>query len=161
MRSAFYYDASTAEGAQNQANVALVANRLYAVPVFVEQDTPIDTLAINVASGTGNLRFGVYYPTSSGLPGALLSEAGTVAVTAAFKTVSASITLPAGYSFLALESDSTPTVAHFQAAVAIFGTDGASVLGGCYVAHTYGTLPSDFGSPTFQTVAPRIMFRVA
>jgi hypothetical protein len=74
-----------AVGVGRSGNVgAANLNRLYAVPLRIDMPVQVDRLALNIdAAGTTGAvwRLGLYGSTSTGLPGSLLIDAGTVAAT--------------------------------------------------------------------------------
>ena len=163
VRSGQYYDASTAHGGAAATASAITAGRLYAVPIFLERPTPIDRIALNVTVGAaGNLRFGAYRALAKSFaPGALIVDAGEVtAVGAALKQATLSAVLPAGFSWLAVVSDVTPTVTQLGSQTSILGGDAGSCYGHVYMAHAYAALPATFSaSPTYASTGPRLWAR--
>lgn len=143
---------------------ALVANRMYAMPFVAPGRTgcTLDRLGINVTTGSaGNARLGIYND-SSGYPGTLLLDAGTVVTTnIAVVTVTISQALvPGNRYWLVYVSNATPTVRSIPVNCCSHALGFARTLGtagncGLYVAFTYGTLPTPFpSSPTMITANP-------
>lgn len=143
---------------------ALVANRLYAMPFVAPGRTgvTIDRLGINVTTGSsGNARLGIYND-SSGYPGSLLVDAGTVVTTnIAVVTISLSQALTPGNRYwLVYVSNATPTIRSIPVNSCSHALGFSSALGtagncGLYVSFTYGTLNSTFpSSPTMITANP-------
>lgn len=101
----------------------IVAGNLDYIPIWVEEATTYIRIGIRVtgAGAGGTLaRLGIY-EWSAGLPGALVLDAGTVAVDAAPANVEIIIAeaLTRGYYFLAFVSDGTPTLQGLGVASAI------------------------------------------
>lgn len=146
------------------ATQALVANRLYAMPFVApgRAGCTLDRLGINVTTGSsGNARLGIYND-SSGYPGSLLLDAGTVVTTnIAVVTVTISQALTPGNRYwLVYVSNATPTVRSIPVNSCSHALGFSSALGtagncGLYVSFTYGTLNSTFPStPTMITANP-------
>lgn len=142
----------------------LVANRMYAMPFVAPGRTgvTIDRLGINVTTGSsGNARLGIYND-SSGYPGTLLLDAGTVVTTSiAVVTVTISQALTPGNRYwLVYVSNATPTVRSIPVNSCSHALGFSSALGtagncGLYVSFTYGALPTPFPStPTMITANP-------
>lgn len=160
-----YYDNGTAYGGSS-GSLVLTANRLYAVPIFLEDPATLIRLAINLtAFVANNARLGIYRVGSDGRPGSLILDAGQVATTSnGFKPITISQALGPGFSFLAVVSDGTSTIAALTTSMlGIMGMDGGASIpnGHDYAAHTYGALPDPFPSATRDKgPSPRIMFGV-
>lgn len=99
-----------------QSTIATVANRLEYYPYCPSRDVTIDELALEVTTAVAatNARLGVYDSTSGGIPGNLLTGAGTLldCSTAGVKTsaVLPTVTLKAGIQYwLAVLSSGTQT----------------------------------------------------
>lgn len=165
IRTGQYYDATTAHSGVAATASAMTANRLYAIPIFLEKPTPIDRIALNVTVGAaGNLRFGAYRALAKSFaPGSLIIDAGEVtAVGAALKQATTVAVLPAGFSWLTVVSDVTPTVTQLGSQTSLLGGDAGSCYGHVYMAHTYGALPATFSaSPTYASTGPRLWARAA
>lgn len=100
----------------NFSSYAMVADRLYYVPIGVQRSTTYVRIMIRVTvAGTGGsvIRMGIYssiFDADSQLtPDALTLDAGTVAAdSTGDKEITISQTLAAGFHFLAFSSDSSP-----------------------------------------------------
>ncbi len=149
----------------------MTANRMYAVPFIVLSPTTFTNIGLNVnSSAAGNARFGIYNAVE-GEPVNLVADLGTVScASTGDKEATISQLLQPGLYFLAVVFSSTPVVKGIftvDSAVtegllmgggAAYGTSGKV---GYYVAHTYGALPSTFGSVTQQNQlnAPLVWLR--
>lgn len=95
------------------ASGTITADWLYFQPFSVAQETTFDRIAawVQVAGNAGSvLRAGVYSDTGTGLPNALLLDAGTqVADTTNEKDWTISLKLPPGRYWLACAAQSAPT----------------------------------------------------
>ncbi len=91
----------------------LVANIIYATPIFVPKRTTIDGIAATVTTGSaGAARLGLYFE-ENGIPTDLVIDAGTIDTTSVSDTLVASISdtvIEAGWYFAAWVSNSTPNV---------------------------------------------------
>lgn len=106
--------------AKNVANVSAVADRLYAVPYLLPSQARLSALAIRqvvtAATVGSKARVGIYLPATTGFPGLLLAETATdilVSTTGYNKqaSLSASVTLPIGFYWIALLTDSNAVIA--------------------------------------------------
>ena len=93
--------------------VTATVNTTYFTPIFFAASTSIDRIAISTGStfsGTSSVRLGVYND-SSGQPGSVAVDGGTVSCTAASTayTVTVSTTLAAGIYWIALNSQTAAT----------------------------------------------------
>jgi hypothetical protein len=149
---------------QTLTGQVLVANRLYAVPFLLTEETTFDRIcAYCVSENDVGYRFGVY-EDSNGAPGALLFDAGTATASTSNEYIDVTIseTIPAGFYWLAMAASAgVGTVTVYAAAgnntwvPPYMGTRsgiGAPYLipVGYYKAHTYGALPDPFGTPTIN-----------
>tara|TARA_Y100000310_G_scaffold321748_1_gene379825 strand:+ start:226 stop:780 length:555 start_codon:yes stop_codon:yes gene_type:complete len=111
-----------------RGNVAMVADELYYIPIYVERSITFGRLTIDVQTGGAGgtvARLGIYEAdfNSDGemLPGALVTDAGTVSVaTTGAKHINEANTLAEGFHFLAISSDGTPQ---------LYGPDCAQAVG--------------------------------
>lgn len=144
----YYANANFATTANDA--IAVVADRLYAFPVFIASSQAFTAVAVNPTAGSGNMRAGLYADTS-GAPGALITDYGTVSVAGTGMTNLAITATLAGWYWIGLVFSGTPTL-RSVAAVDILPTLGVAtsntIICYSYVAHTYGALPNPFGSPT-------------
>ena len=169
-QSTEYYDNTTAI-AGSGTTVALVADRLYAVPYFVPEPDTVERVYVNVTTtGTATeLRYLVYAcDATTGRPGALIATLGTASIggTTGTKLVTGLSRELAGdafpYVWLVVEANGTVTVSAVSPQQTLIGTDGLSAYGHVYVAHTYANAaPDPFGTGTRGGVSPRITVRIA
>ena len=69
---------------QAHSTMALAASRMYFTPIYVPKAITVDRIGINVSANSGAgeaCRLGIYESGADGMPGALLLDAGEVAVT--------------------------------------------------------------------------------
>jgi len=95
------------------SNAAVSANITFFTPFFVSASTSIDRIGIMTGSsfsGTSSVRLGIYND-SSGQPGSVVVDGGTVSCTAASTayTVTVSTTLAAGTYWLVMNSQTAAT----------------------------------------------------
>lgn len=171
--SGLYYGAETALPIGQLSTLALTANRLYAVPFHTgPEGMTAATVLINVTSGSaGNLRLGVYAASTTApfYPAALLVDWGEVDVTnTGTKTINITDvqllgTSPSQLVWLAAVTEATPTLISVSNAASQLGASSTagSMQTAVYVAHTYGVLPTPFGSPTLSNSAPQIVCSAA
>ena len=137
-----------------QSGVALVANRLWAMPLLVARALTIDRLAIHVSTaGAASTvaRLGIYNNGTNNYPGTLLLDGGTVAVdSTGVKELSlaSSQALTKGLYWLALVLDGAPTLRLVYISMSPIGqisTDFSETPYGAWmVTQTYGALPDPF-----------------
>ncbi len=135
------------------------ANRLYAIPCVLPVRSSYSDISVHVDVGNAgaSARMGVYADNGSLRPGALIEDVGVFAPTAAaFHDVSfaADLALGTGIVWLALVTDDAVVQWERSSSEPVFsiriqrsGTDYKWVAY-CWVAHAFGALPADFGSPT-------------
>jgi hypothetical protein len=146
----------------------LVANTLYAVPIMIPKTNTYTTesLEVSVLAGGKTMRYGIYTDTN-GAPNALVLDSGT---TSAGSTGARSITisqqLTAGWYWMAVVCDGTPTVRALTTSPLPWlgfssGTD-TTFHAGWSVAFTYAALPNPFtgGGALMTTAAPRLMLAI-
>jgi hypothetical protein len=149
------YDAQSYIGG-GRSTWAIVANTIYSSPLWVPAGgVAIDRIGteITVAAAAGKIARFMLYADNNGLPGALLHDAGTIAVdTTGEKSITVAYTLPEGRVHAALVSDGTPTVRILNmtaAALAAYGfpTLGAAAAGGAQARlNTDTTAPDPFSA---------------
>ena len=133
-----------------QLTAALVANTVRYFPILVLSDCTIDQLliAVTAASGGGTTaRLGIYNASVDWVPGTLILDAGTVAVDGnGNKTIAISQALTPGRYYLALNSDSTPTIRLMRGSLAqplILSTiSGNALITALTAAQVYAVFPS-------------------
>lgn len=164
-RAGYYYAGGFFFG--GDTGFAVTANRMYAIPFLVLSTASFDRFVLEPSSASGNVRVGVYRIVD-GVPDTLVSDLGTVAVSAS-NSITISLTLSAGlYALVALFSG-TPSMARFaQSAEEVLPNYiGASApnfsAGGFYVAQAFGALPANFGTPTDELISglPSMWLRAA
>lgn len=98
---------------------------------------PVTSIGINAFATAGNIRVKAYDDDGGGNPDNLLAESGSTAVSAGFNDVSASFNVPSdGIVWFGFEADGSSVDLFFET-VQVFN-----------VAHTYGTGPDPYGTPT-------------
>lgn len=159
---------------EEEGTNAITADILYALPIKIPNtgDVTADRISIDVtsAAGGGSLaRLGIYQ-NSNGVPGALLLDAGTVAVdgTGAQEASISQVLSADKWYWLALVSDSTPTLrsslnARLNASYMGYTRPNLPLkITGYTVSHSFAALPDPFGSGTADTgVFPLIFLRSA
>ncbi len=164
-----YYGVESSLVVGSLSTAALVAGRLYAIPLLVpEGGATIDRIGIEVttagAAGT-SLRFGACRSLGAA-PDALLFDAGTVAAdTIGGKEIVVAQSLPSGWVYLLIHGDGAPVVR--TAGATLSANRGTATLGSSvtrsmpYRDVAYGPLPATFGVPTNDdlTTIPRVQVR--
>lgn len=148
------------------SQATLTANRLYVIPFYVAQDTTFTKMAVNVttiAAGK-NIELGVY-ANSSGVPAALEYDGGHVSVGAlgVASVTGLSMTLTAGWHWLAFASDGTPTITSGSTGLYNWPLGFDSAMNAnqrffgswTYVANS---LPTPFPTITSDNTAPPLAF---
>lgn len=150
--------------------LTVTANVLYATPIFTPLSATVSLIGVEVTTfATGNVHLGMY-KDSSGVPGALLFDAGAVSTGTAngLKSIgSLAQALNPGWYWLACVFDATPAVRAVTATSCLHqlgftsGTD-TTVHPGWSVAFTYAALPDPFtgGGALMTTNPPRVMIQV-
>ena len=141
------------------ANVTLTAaDRIYASPFILAEETAIDRISIAVTTGAaGNARLGIYYDDGNGNPGALLVDGGTVDVSSVANVeVTISQTLAPGQYWTAMVSDVTPGLKHGVSTdmVPVYGWNSGISSKTSQIVRTgfsYAALPDPFGTVTLTT----------
>jgi hypothetical protein len=160
-------------GFVNGANTAMVANRLYVTPFYVPFATTFTKISVSISAGAAgkSIELGVY-ANSSGIPGALEYDCGTIsaAATGIIELTGLSISLSAGWHFLACASDGTPSIRmtnSTSSSVPWYGWDGSNIAAAganVYVGWTFsaGALPNPFGSVTYDSLSniPLVFLRL-
>ena len=149
-------------------NAALVANQLYATALLIPRDMTLDRICFEVTTagaGGTKARLGIYNDGTDLYPGALLVDAGEVAVdTTGLKTIIISQALTKGIYWLAVVTDGTPKTYYETEVPNILG-DSTSLYrtrAGWRVAHTYAALPDPFtAGGAVENYVWRLGFRVA
>ncbi len=152
-------------------SAAMVANRLNACcPILVARDMTLDRLAIKVitagAAGT-KARLGIYANGTNLYPGALVLDAGEVAVdTTGIKTIAINQALTKGLHWMAYVSDGTPTLILASRFPTPLGIESGGLIYPLHfwrVTYTYATLPDPFtaGGVVNSEVAPAVYGRVS
>lgn len=148
------------------ATQVLTANRVYYLP-FSLPGAAIDTIAVNVGTGAGNARIGLYYNVyGTGLPGGLIVDAGQIDVsgTGLVSVVLPSVlTMPMDWFWAAAVFDSTPTmVCGVATNAAILGSSSTTSSTRALMATlTFGALPATatLTTPSLTTTAPALFLK--
>lgn len=167
-RSGQYYTSPAVSAA---ATAAPTQNTMRAHPLDVPHDVTVDRIAVEVtgAGGAGSVvRLGIYLDDGTGVPGALLLDAGAGidGTSATGQAITISQALSRGRLWLACVSQvgTVPTMRALAGGVA--GVDlGTTIATNVAVGYqsgtsTSGALPASFGTPTGGVVVPKIMVRV-
>jgi hypothetical protein len=148
---------------------SVTANRIYAHPFYVASDTTFTKIGVAITGGIGNAEVGIYN-NSGGVPGTLFSDVGTISSSSGTKQITGlSLALSAGWYWLAVGCDAGLSFECFSSAgsdniaPAAFIGDGQNATDDniyVYVAWTFsaGSLPSPFGSVTYDNSAPPIVW---
>ena len=138
-----------------QANAALTANTLYAIPFIVpDQDTQFSQGGFYVITtvASSNARVGIYTAGSNGKPGTLVIDYGNQAAsTTGEKNSPSPVLLRRGAYFLVIVSDSAITVnggSSYGHGNWMGMPNGNSTTNSMFTASlTYGALPATFPTP--------------
>ena len=97
---------------ESTTNTAIVSGRKYYTPIFVASAWTYIGIGTNVATlAAGSARLGIYNMNASGLPTTVVLDAGTVDTgSTGEKEIVISQLLRAGYYFLCLVGNATPTL---------------------------------------------------
>lgn len=148
-------------------------NILCAHPMPIPRGCTLDRLGVNqgALADAGNVRLGVYRDNGSGKPGALVLDAGTVALNtsaAAFlqKTISQVIATAddlwiAGVTQGHTSGPSMTTLAADIPGVGVTGTPASAVYNGYTVTGVSGALPDPFGASSTTSNCPRFWWRAS
>lgn len=132
------------------------SGQLLAAPFFVRHTTTFDRIAAEVTSFTANalLRLGVYATLATGLPGALVFEAGTIDAGASnsFKTITINQQLTPGLYWLTSLAETATATYRLAASSSDFvpaqGAATSTLSGGFFrLGVATGALPANYGTP--------------
>lgn len=168
-RSGYYY---TTTGVSSSATAAPPLNTMRCIALDVPYPMPIDRIGVEITSagGAGSVvRLGVYKDDGTGLPGALLFDAGAGidGTSTGGPAITVSQTLPQGRVWLAYVAQvgTVPTcrgvvigTQGIDIGTTPSGTNAQGYQSGTSVS---GALPASFGTPTSAVVPPKIAVRVA
>jgi hypothetical protein len=165
-RSGRYYGFQFGAGAYPALELQLAVDTLYAMPFSAPDAHAYDRISVHVttAGAAGTLaRLGVY-ADADGVPGALILDAGTVAVDAAAGVeININQTLTPGWYWLVALTNGTPKFRTHVGADMLgwlgfsSGTD-VTCHAGVTAAQAYGVLPANFPACALGDV-PRVMLR--
>jgi len=158
-------------GASTSATI-VVADKIYATsPLLVARPMTIDRLAVNVkVAGTAGkkARIGIYQNGTNCYPGALLLDAGEIAVdSTGVKAVTINQALPKGLYWMAFISDGTPEMIHAYNAPSPLGVRESALSYKYHMIYKtsvgYGALPDPFTAGGIDAAdgAPAIYARLA
>lgn len=140
-----------------ETNLTVTSNRLYALPIFVPQDSTYTGIGISVTTiGGSSARLGIY-ENLGGVPGDLLLDAGTVpTTTTGAKEISISEDLTSGWYWLTMVFNGAATISATDTNINVLpilggANGGGSITAHYYTAHTFGALPAAFGVVTAET----------
>jgi len=168
-RSGLYY---TRPISAPGTNLAVVANRIYATPIFIASAITIDAVQVFIGTPAGNGEIGLYANTN-GAVGSLIRDFGSVSIAGGGAAVITGFTqaVSAGWYFLACAFSGTPTV--IQSVTTDVSSQhllGVSTLGASYQGNqgwtstwtfSAGALPTTLNAPILgSTGFPLIAFRV-
>jgi len=153
----------------DSGTTTVTANRMYGIPFIVSTAATFTRIGIRVSTGAaGDARLGIYN-CSNGAPSTLVLDCGTVSTSSIAEVeVTISQALSPGVYFLAAVFSATPGVRSVSSydggmLVSLLGNTDSSAgtpSYGLYTAHTYGALPTPFGTPTYAQSMPIIWLRV-
>jgi hypothetical protein len=131
--------------------VNTVADRLYAIPIYIPQLTTVATIGARVSSGiAGNMRLGLYLD-DGGYPGDLAFDSGDLSTAAAADKTYAAAYVPTyiGWHWLAIVTSAiTSMLSHSNSIVpSLLGQDSnTDTVNHAYIyaAHAYAALPDPF-----------------
>lgn len=95
------------------STVAMAANTLYAVPIFIENRGTATKIGVNVTTlvAATNVRLAIYRDNGNGQPGLLVVDGGTVTTSSTGnREVTISTVLDPGMYWLAMVGDGIPTL---------------------------------------------------
>ena len=154
------------------------ANRLMAQPVYMRAGSTLKNLSFNITTGNAaawNARMCLYADSGQGLPGALVSDAGTVAVASGsvtgLETATISgggIVLGGGWYWEAFMADSAGeslsssaanpsglfTASHLLGWPSLAAVIANNYIAGVYAAQTFGACPTTFPGASFGDQIP-------
>lgn len=168
MNTGYYYGYPT--GSIFTTN-ALTQSQIYAYPFTVPKSTSFDQITVSLVTVAASsvVRLGVYTCLSTGLPGNLSFDAGTVDTSTATgtKTITISQTLAAGtYYLVAVAQGGAPTMRSIQNSAngtyLVVSTTAHAVANTYTKSSVTGALPSSFGTPSgTSTIGVAIQLRAA
>lgn len=142
---------------------------LYACPIYIPRNTGMTGVAIDVISGGASVtaRLGIYQAGTNGLPAALHTDFGTIAMTASGvqqKTLSSTIIVSGWYWAAVIFSATAPFVQGLHSIRDFFGSPGPgdnTPYGFLQGVHSAGTasLPPTFPSPGVTAAGPNIWIK--
>jgi hypothetical protein len=142
----------------SNSGLAVTANRLYAAPFVCVSPQTFTRLGVECSSGSGNGRLGIY-KIKNGVPTDLIVDGGNFSVSGAELESTIAQNLAPGTYALAGVFSSNPTLYSknnndFLASILGESVPDVAALPhlGWYVSHTFGALPSTFGSPTYADI---------
>lgn len=150
-----------------QTTLALTANRLYGMPIYVPVTAFCQAIAarITTLAAGSSIRLGIY-SDSSGVPGNLLVDAGVVSGAVADEVALALVKwLPAGWYWLACLSDGTPILRDYESSNKFgwlgftSGKDISEGHAGMTVSRAFGALPNPFTAGAVLGFPPRVLLR--
>lgn len=167
-----YYDATQVIAPGASGGVAFASGFLLMQPIYIPASDTIDRIGIYVnsaAAGGSVARLGIYARSAStGLAGALILDAGTVAIdSTGAKEITISQSVSGGdWLYLAYIANGTATIYGWSAAIftQVYGQDALSNTASNgpaqYVARTYGALPNPFPAGPYTVLTGMLKLAV-
>ena len=153
MRTGVYYSTNLQVYQLTSATQALTADRLYAVPMVIARATTWDRIAVYIATAAAagkKARLGIYANGTNLHPGALVLDAGEVAVDATgTKAITIEESLSKGIYWIVIISDGTPSIRKNLYSINLLGGDATNPTrfkSLVYKDDAYGALPDPFPS---------------
>lgn len=156
-----YYAAGIAVANTSVGAIGLAADSLYAIPLIVPRGGVVDRIGVNVISGGGLVRLGIYSWAGEGdiYPSGRVLDTGDIdvsAIGATEFTIGQTLTAGTLYHLVILTDAAPPTISCFPSGAgcsALYGATGMSLVNGTHVLSggmTYGALPATFPGHTIM-----------
>lgn len=149
---------------------AIVANTLYAFPLWIPRAMTLDRIAVQVTAQAGQkVRLGIYNDGTNLYPGILVKDAGEITLSSTgVKTIDIDPTaLTKGLYWVACVSDGTPSLRMeitYEYILGVGAANFSTFYRGWTVSHTYAALPDPFTAGgslnASNTARPAILVRI-
>ena len=153
MRTGVYYSTNLQVNQLTSASQALTADKLYAMPMVIARATTWDRIAVYIAAAAAagkKARLGIYADGTNLHPGALVLDAGEVAVDATgTKAITIDESLSKGLDWIVIISDGIPSIRKNTSSINLLGGEGSNPTRFKAILITddaYGALPDPFPS---------------
>lgn len=157
--TAWYTSYNVGASALLAASGGLTANKIYAMPLIITQNTTIDHIAVDVTTASGTMEMGIYNDSGQESPGSLLVDCGSVtsAVGIASSTTGLPLTVDSGLYWLVINPSNAMTVDGFPVADVIsplgYATPASTAINmGWSATQTKGALPATFPTTASTTI---------